>query len=121
MLVEQAAQLPATDAQLLGESLDTGLALVECALGDQFHRPAHRVGRAAPEGEFGRALRAAAQAGPEACFLGGRGGGEVAAVLELGRAGRADRPAVDAGRGDAYENSAVETCVVALEDLVTGL
>src|SRR5476651_2246228 len=121
MLVEQAAQLPPTDAQFLGEGLDAGLALVERALGDQFHRTAHRIGRTAPEGEFGCALRAAAQAGPEACFLGGGCGGEVAAILELGRPGRTDRPAVDTGRGDAYENAAVETCVVALEDLVAGV
>src|SRR5471032_724840 len=121
MLVEQAAQLPAADPQSLGEGFDTRFALVERAFGDQFHRPAHRVGRAAPEGELRRALWAAAKAGPEACFLGGGCRGKVATVLEFGRACGADRPAVDAGRGNTHEDAAVETRVVALEDLVTGL
>ena len=55
---------------------------------------------------------------PASCGGGGRG--EEAAVLELRRARRADRPAVDAGRGDADEEAAVEAGVAGLEGAVAG-
>ena len=121
MLLEQPAQLTPADAQLLGEGLDAGLALVERPLGDHLQRAAHGIRGAAPEGEFGRDLRPAAQAGAEARLLGRGGGGVVAAVLELGRAGGTDRPAVDSGRGHAHEDAAVEAGVVAPEGLIAGL
>ena len=66
MALEQAAQLAAADAQPLGQRLDVGVLAVERAVGDQRQRPAHRVGGAAPEGEVGRDLGPAAQAGAEA-------------------------------------------------------
>ena len=56
MALEQAAQLPAADAQSFGELLHTRLLAVERAVGDQGQRPAYRVGGAAPEGEVGRDL-----------------------------------------------------------------
>jgi hypothetical protein len=43
-----------------------------------------------------------------------------AAVLELGRARGADRPTIDAGRGAAHEDVAVEASVPALESAVVG-
>ena len=110
---------PPTPSRSASTSTSASLA-VECALGDQRQRAAHRVGGAAPEGEVGRDLGPAAQAGPEPRLLRGRGRGEEAAVLELGQARRADRPAVDAGRGDAHEHTAVEAGVVGLEGAVVG-
>ena len=55
---------------------------------------------------------------PASCARGGRR--EEAAVLELRAARRADRPAVDAGRGDAHEHAAIEAGVMALEGAVVG-
>ena len=120
MALEQSPQLPTADAKSPGQGLDVGVLAVECAVGDERQRPAHRVGRAAPEGEVGRDLRPAAQAGPKARLLRSGGRGEEAAVLELGRARGADRPAIDAGRGAAHEDMAVEASVVALESAVVG-
>jgi len=120
MALEQAAELPAADAQPPGQRLDSGLVFVEGAVGDQRQGAAHRVGAAAPGGEVGGDFGPAPQAGPEAGLLGRRGRGEEAAVLEARRAGRADRPAVDAGRGHAHEHAAVESGVVALEGAVVG-
>src|SRR5512140_3096127 len=57
----------------------------------------------------------AAQAGPEARAFGLRRVAEEAAVLALGRAHPADRPAVDPGRRDAGEERAVETRVPGLQ------
>ena len=121
VLLEQPAQLPAADAQPLGQRLDAGLVLVQRALGDQRERAAHGIGRAAPEGKVGRDLGPAAQAGPEARLLRRGGRGEEPAVLEFRRARRADRPAVDAGRGHAHEHPAIEAGIVALEGAVVGL
>ncbi len=121
MLAEQAAQLPSADTQPPGQRLDAGLALVERALGDQLQGTAHRIRAAAPEGELRRGLRPAAQAGAEPRLLRRRRRGEVAAVRELGRAGWADRPAIDAGRGHADEDAAVEAGVMGLEDPVAGI
>src|SRR5262249_48111560 len=113
-------QLPSAHAQPFGQALDVARLAVERAFGDQRQRAAHRVGRAAPEGEVGRDLRSAAQAGPEARILRGGGRGKETAVLELGAARRADRPAIDAGRRHAHEHTAIEAGVVALEGAVVG-
>jgi hypothetical protein len=83
-------------------------------------RPAHRVGRAAPEGEVGRDLWPAPQTGPKTRLLRSGGRGEEAAVLELGRTRGANWPAIDAGRGAPHENVAVEASVAALESAVGG-
>jgi hypothetical protein len=120
MVLEQPPELAATDAQPLGQYLDIGIAAVERTLGDQGQGAVYRVGGAAPEGEVGRDLGPAAQAGPEARLLRRSGRGEEAAVLELGRARGADRPAIDAGRGAADEDVAVEASIVALESAVVG-
>src|SRR3569623_476642 len=64
--------------------------------------------RAAPRGAARRRLGPAAQARAKARCLGRRGRGDVAHVRALRRARRADRPAVDAGRGHADEEPAVE-------------
>src|SRR5580704_17179762 len=120
MALEQSPQLPTADAKSPGQGLDVGVLAVECAVSDERQRPAHRVGRAAPEGEVGRDLWSAAQAGPKACLLRSGGRGEETAVLELGRARGADRPAINAGRGAAHEDVAVEASVAALESAVAG-
>ena len=120
MVLEQPSELPAADAQPLGQRFHAGLAVVQRALGDQGQRPADGVGRAAPEGEVRCDFRSATQAGTEARLLCGGGRGEEPAVLEPRHAGRADRPAVDAGRGHAHEDAAVEPGIMRLEDAVAG-
>src|SRR6267142_3362962 len=120
MALEQPTELAAANAQPFGQPFDVGLLAVQRAVGDQRQRAAYRVGGAAPEGEVGGDLRPTAQAGTEARLLGGRRRGEEPAVLELGRAGRADRPAVDAGRCHADEDATVEAGVVGLEGAVEG-
>ena len=121
MLLEQAAELASADAQALGQRVDAGLVAVERALGDERKAARHRVRGAAPGAEIRRRLRPAAQAGAEASLLRRGGRGKEAAVLELGRACRADRAAVDPGRGDADEQAAVEARVTGLERPVAGL
>src|SRR6185437_2839756 len=120
MLVEQAPELAPADAEPLGQRLDAGVG-VERAVGHERQRARHRVRAAAPEGEVGRGLRPAAQAGPEPRLLRRRRRGEEAAIGEFGRAGGADRPAIDPGRGHADEKPAVETRVARGECAVTGL
>ena len=121
VLLEETAKLALPHADPLRELLDVRAVTVERALRDEPERAGHRVGRATPGREVGPGLRPAAQARTEARFLRRRGGREEAAVLEPGRAGRADRTAVDAGRSDAYEDAAVEPLIARLERLVANL
>ena len=120
VLHEQASELARADAESLGERIDAGLVAVERAVGDQREAARHRVRRAAPGAEVGCGLGPAAQAGPEARLLGSGGGGVEPAVLEPGGTRRADRPAIDPGRGDAHEEPAVEALVACLERAVAG-
>ena len=53
-------------------------------------------------------------------FLGRRSRGEEAAVLEFGRARRADRPAVDAGGLDANEQPPIEAGIAGRNRAVAG-
>ena len=66
--------------------------------------------------EFGPA----SQAGAKARLFGLRGVIEKAAVLALGRAHPAHRPAVDAGGGDAHEQPTVKARVVRAQGAVEG-
>ncbi len=107
MLVEQSPQLPLADAESVGQCLDASLA-VEQSFADKASArdtvldvPRH----AAASGEN---LRPAAQAGAKTCFLCRRGAGKEPDVLRLGRPRRADRPAIDARRGDTDEDAPVE-------------
>src|SRR5206468_3758327 len=61
-----------------------------------------------PGGRPGRRLWPAAQARPKSRRFGGGRGRKVAHVLVVRRAGRANRPAIDAGAGDGDEETAVE-------------
>ncbi len=118
MALEQPPQLPTADAKASGQGLDVGVLAVQRTVGDERQSPAHRVGRAVPEGEVRCDLGPAAQAGPKACLLGSGRRGKEAAVLEPGRTRGANRPAIDASRGAGDENVAVEAGVAALESAV---
>ena len=120
MLLEQPPQLPLADAEPFGQRIDARALAVERAVRDQGKAARDRVRRAAPRAEVGRRLRPAAQAGAEAGLLRRGGAGEEAAILELGGARRADRPAIDPGRGDADEQAPVEARVAALQRPVAG-
>src|SRR5262249_45705685 len=120
MLLEKPTQLPAADAEPLGQGLDARLLAIERALGDEGEAARHGVRGAAPGAGLGRRLPPAAQAGAKPCLLRPRRGGEEAAVPELGGARRADRPAVDSGRGHADEQAAVETRIAGREGAVAG-
>ena len=120
VLLEQPAELATADAQPVGQRVDPRLAAVQAAVGDERQRARDGVRGAPPGREVGRRLRAAAQARTEPRLLRGRGRREEAAVLELGAAGGTDRPAVDAGRGDADVDAAVVALVPRLEDPPAG-
>jgi len=124
MLVEQAAQLAFAHAKAFRKRADSAFIAVETAFGDQRQRTRHRVGRAAPGRGVGRDLGPASEARAEAGTLRRRGTREEAAILALRRACWADRPAIDAGRGDADEEPAVETRIArrkrAIADVVRG-
>src|SRR4029077_10743445 len=65
-----------------------------------------------------RGVRTAALAGPEARSLRAGGAAVEAHVGPLRRDGRTARPAIDAGRGDAQVDPAVEAVVAALDRAV---
>ncbi len=121
MLVEQAAQLPLTDAEAFRKTVHTGILAVQGAVLDQGQGARHRVGRSPPGAGLRGCFRSAAEAGTEARLLGGGGGRKEAAMLELGRARRADRPAVDPGGGDPDEHAAVEAPIAGLKSPVANL
>ena len=95
--------------------------VIERAGFDQSERARDGVGTAAPERQFRRGLRPAAQTGAEAGLLRRGGGREEADVLPFGRGRRAERPAIDAGRGDRHEQAPVETVVAGLDGAVAGV
>ena len=117
LLVDDAANLPRAELELIGDFLEPGL-LVELAfletLDDQLRDALRIVNRRAARGE----LRAAAQARPEAGVLGFLRRVEEPAVGFLRRLHRANRPAVDVGRRDADEEHAVESGVPGGQRLV---
>ena len=88
---------------------------VDDAVADQPHRARDDVGARVPLGRAGRGIGAAALAGPEAGALRRRRAAVEAHVRALRRDRRAARAAVDAGRGDAEVDPAVEAVVAALD------
>ena len=120
VLVKQAAQLAAADAEALRERFNARVVAVELAFGDEREPAGHRARRTAPRGEVHRRLGPAAKAGAEAGFL-RRGGGRVeTAILRLCRRGRADRAAIDSRRGDRHKDASVESVIARLQGSVAG-
>jgi hypothetical protein len=119
---KDAAQMAVAHAQAFGRSHERrGLALsvehvdrvqqaggLACQRGRRIH---HRPCQTAARRHFGAALQARAKA----LRLGLCGAVEEAAVLAPRRAHAADRPAVNAGAGDADEQPAVEAGVAGFE------
>src|SRR5262249_23283487 len=108
-------------AETRSQAVDVCLIAVQSAVGNQGERAGDGARGTAPHGQIGRKLWTTAQARPETGLLRGRSAGEEHDVLQLGRAGRADRPAVDAGRAHAGEESAVEASVARLNGTVTSV
>jgi hypothetical protein len=94
------------DPQPLGQRFDPRL--IERTLVDQPQRAIDGCARAAPGRRMLRGFRPAAQAWPETGRFRRGGAGEIPDVARLGLAHRADRPAIDPGRGDGDEDRAVE-------------
>ena len=117
MLSKQAAELSLSDAQALGQAIDTRF--VECACVDQRQRPRHRIRRPAPGGKLGRRFRPTSQAGTEARFLRRRCRRIKRHVLALGHARRTDRTAIDPGCPDSGEQPPVEARVASAERAIT--
>ena len=102
-------------------SASTSAVAVERAVRDQAPAPARpcsrcRARRRDPGAVSGRQRRQGRK--PASCAAAAVG---RSAVLRLGRARRADRPAVDAGRLDADEEAPVEARVAGLEGAVAGV
>ena len=118
MPLKQPPQLPPTDAEPVGKTLD--IVAIEAAGFNQGKRARHGIGRAAPERELRRDFRPAAQARPEARFLRRRRGRKERHVLEFRSPRRADRPAIDSGGFDAHEQPPVEADVAGRDRAVAG-
>ena len=119
MLVEQPTQVARADPQSVSEGVDP--VLVHRALGDQMQGAVDGVGRAAPDRQPRRDLGPAAQARPEPHLVRRRGAGQEDAVLELGRARRADRTTEDAGGLHGGEEASVEARVAGEEGAIAGV
>ncbi len=113
---EQPAQVALADPELGRQR--AAVAAVERAVLDEAQPARHRGRRAVPGRRAGRRLRAAAPARAKAGRLGRGRAGEEAHVAAQRRAGRADRPAVDAGGHHRGEEAAVEARVAAAHRLV---
>src|SRR5262249_11377728 len=108
LLVHDAAQLPRTQLTLRGDLLQAGPIVNQPlldAMGDQMRDAVRIIDRRGAR----RQLRAAAQAWAETLFLGGFSSVKETAVFLHRRLRRADRPAVNARRGDADEKHAVKS------------
>ena len=117
--VEQAPEMTATDPETPGQLLDAGA--VERPVGDQGEGARYRARRAAPGGKFRRDLGPAAQTRPEPGRVRRRRAGQEQAVLDLRRARRANRPAVDTGAQDGGEEPSVEAGVAHQQRAVAGV
>ena len=99
----------------------THAAVIDDAVGDQPHRPAHEIGALVPLRRSGSGVGPAPAAGAKARRL-RRGGCRVEAhVRGLRRHRRTARSAVDAGRRDGREEPAIEPGVTALHRPIAAL
>src|SRR5687768_11438467 len=115
---EQSAHLSRAQAKPIRESVDAFF--VERAIANQPQAARHGGRRTLPRRCAGRGVGAAAAARPEALGL-SRGRTGVEPDVAAGRRScRADRAAVNAGRGDAGEEPSVETGIAARERAVAG-
>src|SRR4029077_9219097 len=95
MLQEQASQLALTQAQAIRQLFNSALVAVQSAFSDKSQRARNCIRSPTPRSEIWRRFWPATQARTISGILRGRGGAEEGAILELGRARRTDRPAVD--------------------------
>jgi hypothetical protein len=121
MLHEQSPELASTHAEACGEGFDAVTVAVERAIGNQSERPRNCIRTSAPGCQIGSGFWPATQARAKTRFLRRRGRTQETAILELRAARGTDRPAIDAGRGDANKEQAVEARIAALESAITDL
>ncbi len=113
---DDTVQLANAVAQAAGESLHP--LTVDRSISDESHGAGDHVGPHIPLRRAGGGVGPAAQAGSKSGLLCRGGGGVEAHVLPLGCAGGAAGAAVDAGRGDADEEDAVEAGIFTLRRLI---
>ena len=117
LLLDDAANLPRAELELVGNRLEPRL-VIELpflqALHDELRDPLRIVNRCVPRREF----RATTQARAKAGLLGLLRRVEEAAVRRLRRFHAADRTAVDAGRRDADEEHPIESRIASDERVV---
>jgi len=109
VLAEEAPQVPARDAEALGELFDRPV--IECTRGDQPQAAPDGGRRTAPGGRARCALGPTAQTRPVAGLARCRGTGIKRDVFFLRCHRRTDRPAVNARRFDADKKLAVKARV----------
>ena len=117
VLAEKAAELTLADAESFGKRGD--VAVVERSSLNQFQRARNDRLCAAPGIDFGRTFGPAAQTGPISCRLCRGSGRDEGAILQLGRAGRADWPTINSGGPHAGEKPPVITGIACLNCSVT--
>ena len=111
LALEHPAEMAVAHTELAGELPDA--AAVERARADPVGRDPCEAGDGIDDRPAGRELGPAAQTRPKAGPLSGGRGVEEPAPVVIRNAGRAHRPAVDPGGGDADEEQAVEPGVAA--------
>ncbi len=121
MLHEQSPELASTHAETRGQGFNALTVAVKGAIGDQSERPGNGIRTSAPGCQIGSRLRPATQARTKTCVLRRCRRPKKAAILEFRGAGRADRPAIDAGGGDANKEQAIKARIAALKSSITDL
>ena len=121
MLEKQSPQLAFPQTKSFRQFLYTCSVTIKRSIGDQRECPGDSIRSSAPRGHIRSGLRPASQARTEPRFLRRRRRTKKAAVSKLRRARRANRPAIDACRGDSYKHEAIETRITALQSAITNL
>ena len=97
------AELAFSYAETLRQCLYACAVAVKGAIGNKGQSAANGVGSSTPGGQIGSRLGPATQARAKACFLRRCRRTKKAAVRKFRGVSRTNRPAIDAGRCDAYK------------------
>jgi hypothetical protein len=120
MLAEKPAQVPLADPEAISEPADVA-PVVEGTVLDEGKRPVDRIEGSPPDADVGRRFRPTTQARAITGLACRRRRGVENYILPLGRRRRTYRPAIDAGRLDRSEKTAVEAAIAGTYGLITGI
>ena len=118
LLFDGAPELPGAQAQVGGQLVQAPTVIQGTRL-DPARRGLGGAAHCVDRRMAGSQLRPAAQAGPKAVALGQRPVCKEPAAVAAGTSSRADRPAIDPGRGHADEEEAVKPRVTCSQSSVT--